>query len=187
MFVFLGTWIRGGWGLVYINTSSWPIKSRNIQIMFIMDSPVHREESGSDVPAPGHEQGTPGSSGAILFRKWCPIIRVRRKLPLKDNDDDNLSWFLGLTRTRVQMAPDSAGVDLNKDKLTKSNANTVSIFLVQQQFVLTSLSYPEVVPLFLMLRLVSMLIGLQLGLLEVRTECCWQVVLIVAAAVDCTL
>ena len=70
------------------------------------------------------------------------------------------------------MAPDSAGVDLNKDKLTKSNANTVSIFLVQQQFVLTSLSYPEVVPLFLMLRLVSMLIGLQLGLLEVRAECC---------------
>ena len=38
-------------------------------VMFIMDSPVHREESGSDVPAPGHEQGTPGSSGAILFRK----------------------------------------------------------------------------------------------------------------------
>ena len=70
------------------------------------------------------------------------------------------------------MAPNSVGVDLNNDKLTKSNANTVSIFLVQQQFVLTFLSYPEVVPLFLMLRLVSMLIGLQLGLLEVRAECC---------------
>ena len=37
---------------------------------------------------------------------------------------------------------------------------------------MTFLSYPEIVPLFLMLRLVSMLIGLQLGLLEVRAECC---------------
>ena len=38
-------------------------------LMFIMDSPVHREENGSDAPAPGHELGTPGSSEAILFRK----------------------------------------------------------------------------------------------------------------------
>ena len=46
------------------------------------------------------------------------------------------------------------------------------LFNNTKQFVLTFLSYPEVVPLFLMLRLVSLLIGLQLWLLEVRTECC---------------